>query len=417
MGPVCFRRVEAFAVVGAIVAAAVGGAWRPSAATGASPGPAPVANGPQTIYDPTLRVTWAADADLAANHEYRYGIKAIRQDGAMDYATAKRWIAELNKHDYLGHRNWQLPVTPNPYSDPGCSSNNHKFGLGCTKASLAHLYHDTLGLSWPSTAVSVPDAATGPFNDFQPYLYWSDTPATNITQGFRTISFNTGLPGSNQPIHPMYVLPMLPGNPFGGSASPALQSVDNGQAVYEPGTKKIPAVTWLADADLAKSHQLTFGLPVTADGSMDEPTASTWAQDLDTAQWQDKTGWLGQSGWSLPTSAEVDRLYLALEADHYLSPAQPVVPVPNTTLHGFTDIQPYLYWSCAGPSVQGACHGKPNKHPQQYSFSFGSGFLGTDLTSNYLYVMVYFPPAPPKRPLPPGGCPPPHQPGQPIRCQ
>ncbi len=52
----------------------------------------------------------------------------------------------------------------------------------------------------------------------------------------------------------------------------------------------------------------------------------------------------------------------------------------------------------------------------QWSFSFGNGFLGTDLVGNDLYAMVYYPgPATPGASH--GGPPsPPHKPGAPITC-
>ena len=62
----------------------------------------------------------------------------------------------------------------------------------------------------------------------------------------------------------------------------------------------------------------------------------------------------------------------------------------DATLKGFQDIQPYLYWSCGGKSVVGACGIAPAKG-FEWSFSFGNGFLGTDLIENSLYAMVYYP--------------------------
>jgi hypothetical protein len=143
-----------------------------------------------------------------------------------------------------------------------------------------------------------------------------------------TFSFNTGWAGQNIAKHDMYVLPMLVGNPFGIAGSGnGLFPGDGGAVVYEPSA----GVTWLAYADLAKSE--TFGLSgIDADGSM-----------------------------------------------------------PDTSLNGFQDLQPYLYWSCEGETAQGAClEGAPVKG-QAWSFSFGNGFLGTDLVQNDLYVMVYYP--------------------------
>jgi hypothetical protein len=68
----------------------------------------------------------------------------------------------------------------------------------------------------------------------------------------------------------------------------------------------------------------------------------------------------------------------------------PVVATPQAVLHGFRDVQPYLYWSCAARTVQGPCRGEPVPH-QEWSFSLGNGFKGTDLLANELYVMVYYP--------------------------
>jgi hypothetical protein len=309
-----------------------------------------------------------------------------------------------------------LPITPTPYKDKKCSSKNRKgggsFGLGCTKAPLAALYKHALGLNWPDTAVSIPDTTTGPFHDFQPYLYWTGVSAGN-NQGFHTFSFNPGKNGSNQNDHFMYALPMLAGNPFGGTATTGLQPVDNGQAVWEPGAgPKNAGITWLADADLAKTRTFKVAGKFDKDGSMQETTAVSWVQALNS------NGWLQQHhGWNLPTPAELATLYTTLYTTLNRPLGQePVVPAPNSSLNGFHDIQPYLYWSCAGKSVQGSCHGKPNVHPQQWSFSFGTGYLGTDLTSNDLYVMVYYPASPAPTPKPPIGRCPPHQPGQPITC-
>jgi hypothetical protein len=73
-----------------------------------------------------------------------------------------------------------------------------------------------------------------------------------------------------------------------------------------------------------------------------------------------------------------------------LAKGTPIVPTPVTTLRGFGDLQPYLYWSSAARTVQGPCVGEPVPN-QEWSFSFGNGFRGTDLLQNELYVMVYYP--------------------------
>ena len=69
---------------------------------------------------------------------------------------------------------------------------------------------------------------------------------------------------------------------------------------------------------------------------------------------------------------------------------QPVVS-PDTTLDGFQNLQPYLYWSCEAATPIDPCTEGAPVAGQAWSFSFGNGFLGTDLVQNDLYVMVYYP--------------------------
>jgi len=283
---------------------------------------------------------------------------------------------------------WTLPVTPTPSHDPGCQSNNHAFGFGCRESAFGSLYSDTLRLHAPTTAVAIPDTKTEFFSDFQPYLYWTSSEAVKHSQGYRTFSFNTGWAGSNVTKHDMYVLPMLEGNPF-HTAAPnrkGLHAGGDGETVYSASAN----VTWLADGDLAKAK--TFGVSgISADGSMSHATALEWIAAMN------KAGWLGQKHWQLPPGGKcggfgcsTDPLAQLYYAGLALLQGQPVVATPRTTLHGFENIQPYLYWSCAGTTLTAPCHGSPSPG-FQWSFSFGNGFQGTDLTQNQLYVVPEYP--------------------------
>jgi hypothetical protein len=382
----------------------------PAALGSNTPPPREGGSGAATISDPYLNVTWLADADLAATQ--KFGLK-IARDGAMSYPTAVRWVKRLNAYDHgkgwLDHDDWTLPVTPTPLSDSSCQSYNGSgggsFGYGCLKSPFGSLYSRTFGLDAPDTAVPVGDTQTAPFHDFQPYLYWTDTQTPRNPDGYATFSFDTGRPGSNISKHSMYVLPMIPGNPFGTAAGSPLDPSADGTTVYEPDA----GVTWLADADLARTQPFdTAGID--ADGSMEQDTAVTWASRMN--------GWVehgkGKNGfWRLPTPVELGKLWAALQ----VPAGEPVVPTPRVTLAGFDDVQPYLYWSCAGAGVDGPCAGAP-KSGMQWSFSLGNGFQGTDLTGNRLYVEVYYPNASPS-PTPGHGKTPcgTQQPGKPITCQ
>jgi hypothetical protein len=350
----------------------------------------------QTIADPTLGVTWLADANLARKDTFK--VAGINEDGSMSYQTAVNWVAAMNADDYLGRDTWVLPATPS--YDPGCSSHNTStFGYGCSQSAMGSLYYTTLGLDDPGTAVPVHRGRAGPFNNFQPYLYWTSTIAADPTQGYRTFSFNTGWQGTNVAKHNMYALPMVPGNPFGSAikAGQALDASTDGQTVYDPATN----VTWLANADLAKTHR--FGVAgINRDGSMQQQTATSWVAAMNSA------AWLGATDWQLPTSdtcGSFDCKASLLGELYYdalgYSEGDPVVATPNTNTGGFHDLQPYLYWSCSTISVP--CSGS-QPTGSAWSFSFGNGFEGTDLIQNDLYVMVYYPTPPsppPTKPVPP----------------
>jgi len=129
-------------------------------------------------------------------------------------------------------------------------------------------------------------------------------------------------------------------------------------------------------------------------------TANKWIAAMNNAN--NGTGYLGQTNWELPPiPSQVDGnctneptgpnsfgynctgnpmgelFYQQLE----LKSGQPVVDAPDVHVGPFEHMQPYLYWS-ATPSA---------KSGLSWSFSFGNGFEGTDVNSNDLYAMVYFP--------------------------
>lgn len=90
-------------------------------------------------------------------------------------------------------------------------------------------------------------------------------------------------------------------------------------------------------------------------------------------------------------------LYHRLIKQLGLQPGEPVVKAPDITVGPFHNIQPYLYWSCAGDNRQVTCGNAPAAPGFEWSFSFGNGFQGTDVVGNTLYVMVYAPDPEPAR--------------------
>ncbi len=163
----------------------------------------------ETVYDVVNHVTWLADANLQAHR--RFGIPwcgasgvdpCINASGSMDYASATAWVLAMNNANYLGHSNWQLPTTP--FLDgsgkcPKIGTNGSSFGFGCSSGALGSLFYNALGLQAPNTAVPIPNIPAGPFSNFQPYSYWSQTGDGGGGNGVAIFSFATGSQGGETP--------------------------------------------------------------------------------------------------------------------------------------------------------------------------------------------------------------------------
>lgn len=172
----------------------------------------------QTVHDTALHVTWLANANLAATR--KFGVAGINAGGSMTYATALAWVKALNAAAYLGHRNWQLPTTPD--EDGTCAHtgrHGESFGFGCTAGALGALYYRSLHLHAPNTAVPIPPNSLGAFRNVQPYLYWacaadavtapckSAGPAPNFEWNF---SFGNGFQGTNLDANQLYAMVYYP---------------------------------------------------------------------------------------------------------------------------------------------------------------------------------------------------------------
>jgi len=354
----------------------------------------------QTVYDATLGVTWLADANLPAKQTF--GVATINKSGSMDYATALKWVAAMNSAGYLGHGDWQLPSTP--VEDQTCArtgANGESFGFNCSGSTLGSLYYASLGLHQPNTAVPLPANRVGPFTDFQPYLYWSASAPADPKQGFVSFSFNSGFQGANVVLNYLYVLPMikgkLPGTP--AATGSALQVNPDGKTVYDP----VAQVTWLADANLAAKQ--TFGVTgINPDGAMAHDAAVQWIAAIN------KAAYLGQTTWQMPdtvgpdptcslkgitgfncTASPMGELFYKQLGLH---PGDSVVAVPDTKVGPFHNLQPYLYWACEAEIPTSPCQPNGPAENFEWNFSFGNGFQGTNLITNNLYVIVYYPGSP-----------------------
>jgi hypothetical protein len=371
-----------------------------------------------TVYDAANDVTWLADVNLPASNQFGLPVctgprdqVCVNSSGSMRYNAAVAWIAAMNASDYLGHADWRLPTTRT--QDPSCGMtgpNGDSFGFDCMGSTLGSLYYNALGFTAPNTVLPIPNQSVGPFSNFQPYQYWSQTPGGATTEACRSapsgcgvdsFSFNTGFQGTNTLPNFLYVLPSIPGSIAGAppASGTGLQVNPGGQTVYDPVADR----TWLADADLAASN--SFGLPtctdpttppacIAQDGAMTYAAASQFIANMNAV------AYLGQTNWEIPPQDASCPAYGcggnkdpmgSLYEQLGFSLGQPVVATPAIAVGPFQQLQPYLYWSCQGDTAQATCAPTGPVPNQEWSFSFGNGFTGTDILPNALYVTAYFP--------------------------
>ena len=171
-----------------------------------------------------------------------------------------------------------------------------------------------------------------------------------------------------------------------------LTLTNGGQTVYDSGQK----ITWLADGDLAAKEKFNLA-NINRDGSMDYATAQKWVGGLNT--YHNGAGYLGHHTWTLPTTPASDSTcssrkkntfgfncsHSALGSLFYralaLHEPNTAVPIPHNTAGSFTNFQPYLYWS------ETKAAGHPENVNGYMSFSFNTGYQGSNVSPNSLYVL------------------------------
>ena len=129
------------------------------------------------VYDAAQGVCWLANANLAADPiiQASLGVSGVNPNGTMDYDTALRWIAALNASNngagYLGHNNWQLPVTA--MVDKTCAdvgTFGGSFGPQCAGSALGGLYSTQLKQTFPASVATAFGATVGAVRKFKGFL-------------------------------------------------------------------------------------------------------------------------------------------------------------------------------------------------------------------------------------------------------
>jgi len=171
----------------------------------------------------------------------------------------------------------------------------------------------------------------------------------------------------------------------------------DGQTVYDTSLH----VTWLANANLAGTPDGQFGVAgINASGSMSYPTALAWVKALN------DNNYLGHHDWTLPSTPPKDptcstqgthderfgigcshsalgNLYSSPSSLH-LSYPNSAANVPPNSVGPFVNFQPYLYWSATGAGTKGF-----------QSFSFNTGFQGSNTENHVMYAVLMFDGPPP----------------------
>ncbi len=186
----------------------------------------------QTVYDPGANVTWLANANLPVSQQFGAqcvnpnGTQCINPDGSMTHTVALNWITGMNTYNngagWLNQTNWQLP--PTIASDQTCSNKVNFFGFDCSGSPMGELFYNQLGLSAGTPVIAAPKTSVGPFQNIQPYLYWScgvpgnQTPCQPNGQppapGFGwSFSFGNGFQGTDVVDNDLYVMVYYPETP------------------------------------------------------------------------------------------------------------------------------------------------------------------------------------------------------------
>jgi hypothetical protein len=160
------------------------------------------------IYDTNLGITWLQDADYAQTSGYHH-------NGLMDYYEANAWIGSLS---YGGYNDWRLPKTlpVNPpnynYSSSFNGSTDISYNITSPNSEMAYMYYVTLkNLGYYDRFGNSPQPGwgltnSGPFINIQPYVYRSETLATDPNNPGYTFYFGFRA-GDQGLINPTYSQP------------------------------------------------------------------------------------------------------------------------------------------------------------------------------------------------------------------
>jgi uncharacterized protein (TIGR03437 family) len=234
--------------------------------------------GGATVYDPTTNITWLSNANIGATNAF--GLTrctsptapslSVAQDGSMPWASAVQFLANMNSTAYLAQTGWQAPTISTTCPGYGCDGTDNPMG---------NLFYDQFGLVAGAAAVATPNISVGPFNDLQPYLYWSCLgntirdacesagPAVNFEESY---SFGAGFQGTDLLANTLFATAYFVGTRTSGTG-PEVFEVANAESespVIAPNTwVEIKGVNLAPDSRIWKTSDFVNGqLPTELDG-------------------------------------------------------------------------------------------------------------------------------------------------------
>lgn len=164
--------------------------------------------GGQVVNDTDLNITWLANANLAGTQDF--GVSGISASGAMNWNTAKFWIAAMNTANYLGYNDWRLPTVTDT-GPSGCDTayggTDCGFNVNTATGEMAHLYYDEFGNKGAFNTSGIFQFGFGLINDpanpddeslftnLKSDFYWS---GTEYAQDTNLLSWVFGMNGGSQ---------------------------------------------------------------------------------------------------------------------------------------------------------------------------------------------------------------------------
>jgi uncharacterized protein (TIGR03437 family) len=133
---------------------------------------------------------------------------------------------------------------------------------------------------------------------------------------------------------------------------------------------------------------------VAPDGAMTWNSAGQFLANMNSAAYLDQTNWEAPSiDTSCPgfnCGGNQNPMGNLFYDQLGVSQGMPAVATPNIAVGPFRNLQPYFYWSCVAAAIPDACETAGPADNLEESYSFGSGFQGTDVLGNNLYVTAYY---------------------------